>query len=428
MTTANRNRRHRAAALSAVSLGFGLSMPGLAFHGRDGATGVKDLRDEFSRLHTEATKIVDDAIAAGAELTAEVKAENDKRFARMEAIKGLLDQQAKFAKLALETGGVGLQEPVKHPGQAAVEEAVEKTFDRKNFARAAMVWAATGIMAAQFATVTTASQSGILLPVAVAAPLTPSAPNVFRAAHALYGLTPMQTTTTNKINIPVLSATAGGAVAETDSAENENVPGLTESIVSTPGTYESGSVYFSNLSLLANDIDIIAYVENTLYYSKELGLESAAVAAIIADAGITQVVDTATTTSITAANLTSLNNALPKRFNAQKVILLSATAYSAADALYQSGTKVLVTGADGVKRFDGTPVLRSDYFEALTADNVVGGIVSLMGFHLRDAGQAGVTRYTQVPAKPNQTGFNLFAYHAYGYCPSAIAKLHTPAS
>jgi hypothetical protein len=55
-------------------------------------------------------------------------------------------------------------------------------------------------------------------------------------------------------------------------------------------------------------------------------------------------------------------------------------------------------------------------------------VVSMLGFRLRDVSGANLARYTQVPAKPNQTGFNLFAYHGYGYAPSAVAKLKTPAS
>jgi len=80
-----------------------------------------------------------------------------------------------------------------------------------------------------------------------------------------------------------------------------------------------------------------------------------------------------------------------------------------------------------LKRIGGTPVIRCDYLEALTANKTVGLIISLVGFHLRDAGQ-GIARYDQVPAKPNQVGVNLFGYHAYGYSVSAVAKLKTAVS
>ena len=56
------------------------------------------------------------------------------------------------------------------------------------------------------------------------------------------------------------------------------------------------------------------------------------------------------------------------------------------------------------------------------------GFQKLLGFRLRDVTQQNLARYTNQPGKPNQTGLDLFAYHAYGWAPSAVAKLKTPAS
>ncbi len=383
------------------------------------------------------------AIAAGTELTGEAVTENDKRFARMETIKKILDSQMKFSTLALvgaiAAGVVG--SAAAAPGatgtfqlptsmqvvQAAAESAAPK-FDRAKFSKAFAGWAHEGSIATEFATITTATQSGILLPVEVSAPITPQAINTFRQAYGLWGVPVMSTPTTGEITIPVLNATAGGLVAETASSETDGTPGLTESIVSKCGTYQSGSVYFSNMVLAAQEYDLVAYTIPALSYSKELGLESAMTAAIIADAALTNVTTTAGNVTITVADLEALDQALPKKFQMQKVIMLSATAYSQACGLtFSSGPFVLTVDANGVRRFNGTPVLRNDYFSAVAASAVIGAVISLPGFHLRDAGPVGVTRYTQVPAKPNQTGFNLFAYHAYGYAPSAMGlfKMHS---
>ncbi len=97
-------------------------------------------------------------------------------------------------------------------------------------------------------TITTATQSGIFLPVEVVQPLVPTAPNTFRQAFTVYGLQPLSTPMTSKINVPVLTATAGGAVSETANTETENEPGTSGSIVSQPATYHSGT-WFSNLNL-----------------------------------------------------------------------------------------------------------------------------------------------------------------------------------
>ncbi len=357
-----------------------------------------------------------------AELTPEVKAENDKRFSRLEKIKETLDNQMKFAKLALEKGEV--TGPVEVPGKKEAEgsEQCATAIDRAEFSRAATAWAASGNMSQKFATITTATQSSIYLPVEVAQPLVPVAINTFRQAYALYGMTVMSTATTNKIDIPVLTPSAGGQVAENATTETENESGLTESIISQPKTYHSGTNWFSNNQLAALDFDLVATYTPSFLGNKELGLEAVIAAGIIADSNITQSVTTSSPTAFTYSDLVSLDQSLPKRFQSYKVIVLSQTAYAQACALtFASGPAVLTTDNNGLKRFNGVPVLRSDSFQALAATNVIGAIFSLSGFHLRDAGQVKVIRYTQVPSKPDQSGFDLVHYHAYGYSPAAIA-------
>src|SRR6185312_4023193 len=108
-------------------------------------------------------------------------------------------------------------------------------------------------------------------------------PNTIREALAAYGLKAMQTPGTQTINLPVADASAGGVVAENANAETENEPGVTESIKLTVKTYQSGTTWFSNQELMAVDFDLMSATLPALAYSKELGLESALVAAMIAD-------------------------------------------------------------------------------------------------------------------------------------------------
>lgn len=265
-----------------------------------------------------------------------------------------------------------------------------------------------------------------------AEPIVPTHANVFREAHALHGVQVITTGTTADMKIPVLDASAGGAVAENASSETENAPSLAQTIALTPSTYQSGSAWFSNMVLAANDFDLVTYAQADLTYAKEQGFENAIAAAIIGDAGITQSVPTATTSGFTYANLVDLNRKLPRKYDRQKVIILSGDAYAAAEKLVgdTDGQPILNKDPQNQEllRFNGTPVLRCDAFEDFGADNVIGCIFSMIGFRLRDAGQASLARYTQNAAKPDQTGFNLFAYHAHGYAASAIATLKCPAS
>ena len=114
-----------------------------------------------------------------------------------------------------------------------------------------------------------------------------------------------------------------------------------------------------------------------------------------------------------------------------KAIILSADAFNYVTGLVGSdGHLVLIQDPQNqsLTRFMGTPVLKSSYLEAFGATKVVGVVVSLLGFKIRDVSVSNLARYTNIPSRPNQSGFNLFAYHGYGWAASAVAKLVTPGS
>lgn len=434
-------RRRRAFAFmrAAVAFGLGPAYYIAATEPTGGATGRKEMREEFSRLHGEAKAVIDAAAAEKRDLKPEERTANEQRFARLTAIKGVMDDDAKFAALAIAgepepTGKVQL--PGEPPGAADGRTEFSGDSDaaksnRMEIGRAFTRWALSGEMDRKFATITTATNSGILLPKTIAPPLALGSSNAFREAHDILGVMPVETAGTADLTIPVLDASAGGVVAENASSETENAPSTTESIRLTPKTYQSGSVWFSNQQLAANDFDLLATVVPQLTYSKELGLEAAMAAALIADAAITQQVATATTTGFTYANLVDLDNALPKRYQKQKAIVLGKDAYAAATKLVGSdGHPVLIADVQNTRllRFLGTPVLRSDYLEAFGASKIVGTAFSLLGFRIRDVTVQNLARYVNIPSRPNQTGLNLFAYHGFGWAPSAVATLKTPAS
>jgi HK97 family phage major capsid protein len=461
----NRSTRTRFALFNAIRTGIGYGFHNTPPDPTAGAGGggagagaaaaapadpYPQKREEFARLEGEAQGVLDAAATANRALTADEETANATRFSRMETIKKTLDAKLKFARMALDgdAGNVGrAQVGSEPPGRAAADAAEGRTgysagagatagtaaqqAEREEFGRAATKWAVTGEMPRKFATITTSSNSGILLPRSIGVPITPNSSNAFREAHALFGVKPIETANTADLTIPVLDAQSGGVVAENAASETETAPALGESIRLTPRTYQSGSAWFSNQQLAANDFDLLQSVVPQLTYSKELGLESVIVAAIIADSLITQVVPTATPTGFTYANLVDLHRAVPKRYDRQKFIVLSAAAFSAAEKLVGSdGHPVLIVDPqnEGVTRFLGTPCLRSDYFEAFGLTKCLGVCASLLGFKLRDVTVQNLARYVNIPSRPNQTGINLFAYHAFGWAPSAIAKLMTPAS
>lgn len=391
---------------------------------------LKNLRDEFAKVQKEADDLLNLAISEDRELTADEKAANDKRFARLEGIKAKVDAKLAFAKMKLDAGEATL------PSEPAGKEEFhsisvgETKIDPAQFNKAVKEWALTGTMDRRFATITTATASSILLPKAVAPLLVTGAKNTFREIYDVWGMNVWDSgNDTSTINIPVLDPTAGGLVAQDASSETENAPGMTESIVSSVGTYQAGSVYFSGLQLAATSFDLLGQTVPHLRVNKELGLEAAIGAALVADSGPTTVY-TATTSGFTYANLASLNNALPKRYQAFKVMLLSQAAFAACEGLVDEESRPVMTvdaQNSSLKKVLGTPVIRCDYLEGFGALKDVGCILSLSGFHFRDAGEI-IARYDQVPAKPNQIGINLFGYHAYGWADSAVAMLKTPSA
>ena len=401
---------------------------------------LSTLRDEYTTLHTAANAALEKFVTEKRDPTAEEQTEHDKQFSRMKQIKQQMDKAQELASIAFNDKAENVELPKEIPGRAEKEQ-VEikightfdaKTFDRKEFAKALNKWAITGDMPSKFATITSATASGVLLPTDVESVIVPSAPNTIREALAIYDLESFKTPGTETINLPVADATAGGVVAETANSETENEPAFTETIALPVSTYQSGSSWFSNKELMAVNFDLMSATLPALAYSKELGLESNIFSTMIADGGITQSVATATVSGYTYANLVSLNRALPKKFNGMKFIVLGKNAYTAAENLTTTTGYPILNALDSqnssLKYFNGTPVLWSDYLSGFGANNVVGLIISHMGFRLRDCGQDQVQRYTQYPGRPAQTGFNLYGFHSFGYADTAVAKLTCPAS
>ncbi len=398
------------------------------------AIDTKQLREEAVKLQKECEDRLTLKLNEKREYSEVEKTTQDTAFSRLKQINEILDEQKQLASFAFSEGKVEL--PVATTGKKEFQETQTdirvmdgSKLDKVEFSKAVSHWGLTGEMDRKFATITTATNSGILLPKQVIEPITPSTANAYRDGHTVYGLAPLSTATTALITVPVLDATAGGVVAENATTDTQNPPSMSESIALTPQTFESGSAWFSNQQLQALDFDITQSVLPQLAYSKELGLENAINAAITSDSSITQIVNLDAGV-ITYAKLVELNRRLPRRYDRLKVIVLDSTAYAAAEKLVGAdGHPVLAIDPQNqeLKRFNGTPVFRSDFTGRYgdTDGTVIGVLFSLLGFRLRGCAGATVTRYTNVPTYPNQTGFNLFSYHAVGWAPSAMAKLTT---
>ena len=400
---------------------------------------INTLREEYKTLHTSAETLIAKAAEEKRDLTADEITENDKQFARMTTIRATLDRQSKLAEHAFAEKKETVTLSSEPEGKADLKvtdrfnwndiecrkEFFANTRNKQAYLKAVSEWGRTGRFDNRFATITGSTDSGILMPVEVVQPIAPSAMNTFREALSVYGMDSWKTPTTATINLPIFTAAAGSTVAGTATTETEQEPAVTESVSSVTTTYHSGNIWFENRELAAVDFDLLAATVPAAKYSKELAFESAVATAISGDATAT-IVNTSTPTAFTYANLVSLNRQLPKRYNTLKVIILSKAAYTAAENLVTTtGFPILNQDAQnqGVKRFNGTPVLYSEYFAAFAANNVIGCVFSWVGSRLRDAGDGDILqRYTQAYTRQGQTGFDLYGYHSFNYSSSAMAK------
>ena len=413
-----------------------------AAHAAAPSVTIKGLREELSKLLKTGTDLVNLAATEKREFSDVEKTTFDTNAKRMDELKASIDRLNKLAEHQYSAGTAELPaEPAGADEKRRIEIKVGETFDRKRpehraeFNKAVNSWILTGRMDRRFATITGATDNGILMPTDVAAPITPMALNVFREALQAYGMEPWKTPSTRNINLPIYTAAAGNKIDPTATTESEQEPELTESIASVIATYSSENLWFENRELAALDYDLLGATIPAMSYAKELALESDVITTVTGDSNVTgnsYAVATATVSGFTYANFVSLNRTLPKRYQQNKVIVLSKAAYSAAENLVTTtGFPLLNQDAQNqqLKRFNGTPVVYSEYLASFGANNIVGLIFSWMGCRLRDAGEGDVLqRFTQTANRQGQTGACLYGYHNFGYSPKAIAILKCPAS
>ncbi len=411
------------------------------------------MREEFSRHRHGAQELIARCERENRDLTDSEKDANHSRFAAMKEIQDNLDftqataERAIFSALdgghasgTVQTPFGAVTFPSDAPGRAEFEENRRAAGDdytshfttgdagrRQQFSRALSHWARTGDAGNRFATVTTVSGGGILLPRDVALPLEVRDANAFRVAIAAVGSQVIFTPGAQDLTLPILDQAAGSVVSETATVETSNDP-VPASIKLTAKMYQSGSAWFSNLSLEGLQYNLEASIVPELNHSREMALEGSIASAIIADAALASVL-LPTTTTVSYPAMLNLIRGVPRRFARQLAIIINSEVFGALEKLVDSTGRPIMNldpANSEVLRFNGTPLIRSDFFEAFGSGKTVGCVLSGLGFKLRDAGQAAIARYANVPTRPAQTGFNGFGAHGFGYSPTAVVKLKTP--
>jgi HK97 family phage major capsid protein len=398
---------------------------------------LKKLREDAQALYAAAQAHEEKYAADGAgDPTPEEAQSQVDRLGQLEKLTQRIENQNRLAKYAFEGSpeakGVKLELPRKSPDELAIEvEQQVKTMDRQAFGKALTEWACSGVMPAEYAAITTATASGAFYPKQVGPAVNAVTGSALQEGMAAVGAVPVVTDSTADMNIPVVAMATGSDVTEGGTAGTDNTPTPTP-INLKPVPTQSGWVWLSSMELQSLDYDLESALLPSLEDAVEARLEKRAFDAIAADAGITQIVATATTSGITYDNLVTLNRKLPRRFDRQKVIYLSDDAYALAEKLVgDDGHPILNRDPQNQQllRFNGTPVIRTSNLQAFGTSKIVGVLVSFVGAKVRDAGgNPKLNRQTNDKDYVDQVGLNLIKYAAFGYVPAAVATLKTPAS
>lgn len=394
---------------------------------------VKALREEFSKLHTDAETVITTAAKDKRELTAEEKEANTKRFARMDEIQSQVNDAKRLAEYSVMNGAAELPAQPKGKAEFDSEQSGKMAFDKDAYKAAVNLFARTGdssramqLAGAMNFTITSGTASGIYIPKEVANPITiKRLPNAVREVLAVYGLQPITRTLTEAISLPVNDDSANSGQQQNEAATSGTAvdPDASGSITLSPTLYSSKQQWISNTTVGAVDFDLFAWVLPMLDRRLDKTQESAWVTKLkAAVVGKT----TASPTAITYSEWLAFEHSLPAAYRTDGAFILSDSAYQAVRGLVDDNNRPILD-LDPANQFmatiHGKPVIVSDYFDAIAATKIVGAFVSASALMVFDAGLKRIARYVTQPAYPDQTGFELFANGDFNFVGAGVRTL-----
>jgi HK97 family phage major capsid protein len=405
------------------------------------------LREEFSRLHGEAKTLIDGAIAGGRELTADEKTANENRFKRLKTIKDTLDEQLRFANLAIAdaptNGGGGVTRGREPQGR---DEFDRSDPDRQQFAqregetdagflqrhrKLVNDFIRTGAIPAKLQfTLTTGSGSGVLLPTSVGKPVVIKAiRNTVRAALMARGLKVIETDGMEAMSVPVFDDTANtaDAIAENSTSENNKDPSVGGLDLGAT-LYDSGTVWASNTLLNSQTFDLLAYLEPML----DARIEAAELAAwMVLLAAATVGKTTSTTTGVTYGELLDWQHSIPLARRADGVFFVSDGLFRTLRGMVDDNDRPIYQESlrdDAPDRLLGWPLFPTTGLAAPAAGAVSGVAASAEALVVRDVKNRRIARYQNIPTHPDQFGIREFSNGDFKFVTSAVRTLKHAAS
>lgn len=386
---------------------------------------IKQLREEFASLHTEAGKLLTLAATEKRDLTGEEKTSNEARYARMDAIRAQIDALAKHASYALANGDAVTPELPQGKQQFDAEQNGKVTFDTVKFQSALNLYARTGQMNRDVFTITTATDSGVMLPKAVLPPVDIRRnANAWRKLLSAFNLPVIERQICASISLPVSddSANEGEVLAQDASSGTELDPTLT-GVTLDPTLHSSKQLWLSNTQVLAVDFDVQSYALPLLSQRIEKTREKAGATKAIA---LTPGKTTATTSGITYLELLDWEHSLGAAYRDDAGFVINDSLYRVLRGLVDDNNRPILdvdpTGTF-VAKIHGKPVIVCDYMEAVGAGKVSGAFVSASAVKIMDVLNTRFVRYINIPSKPDQTGFAIFQNGDCGFVTAGIKTL-----
>lgn len=395
-------------------------------------------KEEFDALKNEAHAVIEKAKTEKRDLTDAERADNETRFARLEAIKKLNDDEKRLAGLhAVEL--FGAMASTGADPKAKVEMAANKT-GREALVKAVEHYIRTGDRSTYdtFA-ITTSTGSGVLLPKSVAPPVTIRRIfNPIFAALAAYGYTPLLTQGTETISVPVFDDSAVDAVTTTEGATSETTgPGDPSAANGDAGVagiqlgaslFDSGVVWNSNTQLSAITYDLLGYLNPML--DKRIDHKQATkwCAQVVTNA--TAYVGSAPT-GIVYTDLTGWVHALKPEYRVDGVFIINDSLLQSVENLVDTLGRPLYRQsiADNVPdTLMGYPVFVTDQFHVPAANQISGMFASAEALKVRVVENKRLVRYANIPTHPDQVGLQEFVNADFGFVPQGVRTFKHAAS
>lgn len=395
---------------------------------------LKNLREEFSKLHADTTAVITAAAKDGRAITAEETESNKQRYARMDQIQAIVEENNRLAKYAFSA------DEVEHPAAPSGKEEFEAArnaeqggamkFDAVKYKEAVTHFARSGDLSkCQKFALTTGTQTGAMLPKQVLQPVAVRRNyNAIRNVIAQYGLQPISIDRPVQISLPVSddSGNVGAQQAEGATSGTTADPSYANSIVLNPTLYSSKQLWVSNTQLEAVDFDFFAYALPVL--QKRIDKEQESVFTTTLLTATTGKV-TASGAAVTYAELLAWESSLPVAYRTDAAFILSDSLYQLVRGLVDNNNRPIFD-LDPTNvfqgRLHGKPIAVSDYMQTVASGHKSGAFVSAEALKVMDVNNARVTRYINVPSNPDQTGFEMFQNGDFGFDPNGVRLIaHT---